>query len=100
MHETKMEGEICEMVKRCVRRGVNRRYPQFYKRIAKPRNALPNTAAMLSPAPGRKAAGAAPMLGGLVAVEPPKPVTGILFVAEPVGALVEDIVERREELPR
>lgn len=38
----------------------------------------------------------APVSAGL----PPKPVTGILFVAEPVGACVEDIVLRREELPR
>jgi hypothetical protein len=77
--------------------------PQFYKRRAKPRNTLPNRTAMLVAAPGTNVPEAAPPWlppAAAVWVAPPKPVTGILFVAEPVGACVEDIVLRREELPR
>lgn len=77
--------------------------PQAYKRIAKPRNTLPKRTAMLVAAPGTKVAAAAPVESPLeveVAEAPPKPVTGILFVAEPVGADVDDMVLKRDELPR
>lgn len=51
--------------------------------MAKPRNTLPNRAAMLSVAPGTYGADAAPFgeLDALVAAAPPKPVTGIVLLA-------------------
>lgn len=72
--------------------------PRCYKRVANPRKMLPKTAAMLRPSPGMNETGAAP--GVLLAVAPPNPVTGILLVAEAVGARVEDMVEGMEVLPR
>jgi hypothetical protein len=58
---------------------------------------------MLVAAPGTNVPEAAPpwlVPAAAVSETPPKPVTGIVFVAEPVGAWVEDMVLRREELPR
>lgn len=75
----------------------------LYKRIAKPRNTPPKTATVLRAAFGTKPDGAAPTLGVLEAVAccPPKPVTGILFVAEapPVCEAVA-MEEEREALPK
>lgn len=73
--------------------------PRCYKRVANPRKMLPKTAATLRPSPGTNEAGAAPP-GVLLAVAPPNPVTGMSFVAEAVGATVEDMVEGMEVLPR
>lgn len=74
-----------------------------YKRIAKPRNTLPNTAAKLRPALGTKPVDAAPVLPEEllpVGCCPPNPVMGIEFVAEapPVGPAVA--VEERDALPK
>lgn len=73
----------------------------FYKRIAKPRKALPRMAARPMPAPGIME-GAAPELllkpGAEVGVDPPNPVTGILLVPE--AEAVRDMVVGREVLPR
>lgn len=74
-----------------------------YKRTAKPRNTPPTTAAMLRAALGTKPDGAAPTWGVLepVACCPPKPVTGMLLVAEapPVCEAVA-MEEEREALPK
>lgn len=58
---------------------------------------------MLTAALGTKVAAAAPVeppLGAEVEAAPPKPVTGTLFVADPVGAEVDDMVLEVVELPR
>jgi len=87
--------------------------PRFYKRTAKPRKTLPKTAARPRPALGMKMEPAPPwsleppLLLSLslepVSEAPPKPVTGMVFEAEPsvpVAAAVEAMVVGREVLPR
>lgn len=76
-------------------------YPQFYKRMAKPKNTLPQRAAMLRAALGTKEPAAALLPGVLdpaVAWAPPKPETGILLVPEAVAAAEEEV--GMEVLPR
>jgi len=79
--------------------GVN----SFYKRTAKPKNTLPNRAARPRPAFGMKIVPVLPLLEdeSLVPVgaAPPKPVTGMAFVAEPEGAAVEAMVVGRVVFP-
>lgn len=72
------------------------------RRTAKPKKTLPKRTAMLVAAPGTKVAAAAPVeppLGAEVEAAPPKPVTGMLFVADPEGADVADMVLEEVELP-
>ena len=74
-----------------------------YKSTAKPKNTLPNSAARPRPAFGMKIVPAPPLLGDEVLVPvgeaPPKPVTGMAFVAEPEGAAVDAMVVGSEVLP-